>query len=312
MTIKYKKSDLEKFEEILENKKNEKKQNYSIKEEILKSKVSYMDSNKSVTSSAIKLYMFQTGTLKTKLKYIKMNQSNEDFEIPVPWFLIKHPKGDVVIDGGCAKEVSLDMHAHWGSVVAAYEPVMGKYENCIDQLKNIGQNINDVRYLLQSHLHLDHSGGIGRFPNATYVVQKKEYDYAFNPDWFSKSAYIRQDFDKPDLKWHFLEGKKTDFFDLYGDGTIKIIFTPGHSPGHQSFLINLPNTGSVLLTIDAAYTMDHWNDKALPGLVCSSVDAAHSVAKLKKVAAENSSIIVTGHDPDAWQVFKKAPIFYYD
>ena len=63
--------------------------------------------------------MFQTGTLKTKLKYIKMNQSNEDFEIPVPWFYIKHPKGDVVIDGGNAKEVSVDMHDHWGAVVAA-------------------------------------------------------------------------------------------------------------------------------------------------------------------------------------------------
>ena len=50
--------------------------------------------------------MFQTGTLKTKLKYIKMNQSNEDFEIPVPWFLIKHPEGDVVIDGGNAIEVA--------------------------------------------------------------------------------------------------------------------------------------------------------------------------------------------------------------
>ena len=53
---------------------------------------------------------------------------------------VRHPKGDVVIDGGNAKEVSEDKHAHWGNVVAAYDPVMGKTENCIDQLNSIGIN----------------------------------------------------------------------------------------------------------------------------------------------------------------------------
>jgi len=81
----------------------------------------------------------------------------------------------------------------------------------IDTIKNIGQILMMFDFLLQSHLHLDHSGGIGRFPNATHVVQRKEYDYAFNPDWFAKAAYIRQDFDKPNLKWKFLEDKKLIF-----------------------------------------------------------------------------------------------------
>jgi glyoxylase-like metal-dependent hydrolase (beta-lactamase superfamily II) len=256
--------------------------------------------------------MFQTGTLKTKMKYIKMNQSNEDFEIPVPWFLIRHPKGDVVIDGGNAKEVSEDMHAHWGPVVAAYEPVMGKKENCVDQLNNIGVDPAGVKYVLHSHLHLDHSGGVGRFPNATHLVQQREYDYAFNPDWFSKPAYIRKDFDKPNIKWKFLDHKNDDFYDLFGDGSIILIYTPGHAPGHQSFLVKLPNTGYVLLTIDAAYTMDHWDNLTLPGLVCSAVDVVDSVKKLKKIAKEKKAIIVTGHDPDAWESFKKAPMFYYD
>ena len=95
----------------------------------------------------IKLYMFQTGTLKTKLKYIKMNQSNEDFEIPVPWFLIKHPEGDVVIDGGNAIEVAIDKHAHWGAVVDAYDPTMEKSENCVDQAKSVGTNAVSYTHL---------------------------------------------------------------------------------------------------------------------------------------------------------------------
>lgn len=308
--LNYEKKDLDNFEDIIQNKKKDTSEDYSIKDAIAQSKLEHK--SRIDSSSNVKLYMFQTGTLKTKTKYIKMNQSNEDFEIPVPWFLIKHPKGDVVIDGGNAKEVSEDMHAHWGSVVSAYEPVMGRQENCIDQLKNIGVDPSTIKNVLVSHLHLDHSGGVGRFPNANYLVQKKEYEYAFNPDWFSKPAYIRKDFDKPDINWKFLDHKKDDFYDLYGDGSIIIIFTPGHAPGHQSFLINLPNTGYVLLTIDAAYTMDHWNNLTLPGLVCSAVDVVNSVKKLKKIAQEKNAIIVTGHDPHAWENFKKAPMFYYD
>ena len=56
-------------------------------------------------NNGIKLYMFQTGSLKTKVKYIKMNQSEDPYEIPVPWYLIKHPQGDIVIDGGTSDEI---------------------------------------------------------------------------------------------------------------------------------------------------------------------------------------------------------------
>jgi glyoxylase-like metal-dependent hydrolase (beta-lactamase superfamily II) len=250
--------------------------------------------------------------LRTKVKYIKMNQGEESYDIPVPWFLIKHPKGTVIIDGGNAVEVAIDKRAHWGAVVDAYDPLMLPSENCVDQARSVGVAPEDVRYVLQSHLHLDHTGAIGHFPRATYIVQRLEYEYAYRPDWFAKGAYIRADFDRPGIDWKFLGGEYTDNFDLFGDGTIRAIFTPGHSPGHQSFLVTLPNTGPVLLTIDAAYTTDHWNDRALPGLVCSSVDAARSVAKLRKIAADTGALVVTGHDPEAWKAFTKAPQDFYD
>ena len=263
-------------------------------------------------SSGIELYMFQTGTLRTKLKYIKMNQGESDFEIPVPWFLIKHPAGNVVIDGGNAIEAAIDKRGHWGDVVDAYDPVMDVADNCADQCKSVGVDPNSVRFLLQSHLHLDHTGAIGHFPKAQIICQRAEYEYAFNPHWFSAGAYIRADFDRPGLNWKFLGGEYTDNYDLFGDGTIRMIFTPGHAPGHQSFLITLPRTGPVLLTIDAAYTLDHWENKALPGLVVSSADAANSVAKLRRIASDTNAMVVTGHDPDNWKTFRKAPFDFYD
>ncbi len=262
--------------------------------------------------SDVQLYMFQTGTLRTKTKYIKMNQGEDDFEIPVPWYLIKHPKGNVVIDGGNAVEVALDKRGHWGAAVDAYDPVMDARDNCVDQCRSVGVRPEDVRYVVQSHLHLDHTGAIGRFPRAEHIVQRMEYEYAFNPDWFAAAGYIRADFDRPNLNWKFLGGEYTDNFDLFGDGVIRMIFTPGHSPGHQSFLVTLPNSGPILLAVDAVYTLDHWNDKALPGFVCSAVDAVHSVAKLHKIAADANALVVPGHDPDLWRTFRKAPSAFYD
>jgi glyoxylase-like metal-dependent hydrolase (beta-lactamase superfamily II) len=71
-----------------------------------------------------------------------------------------------------------------------------------------------------------------RFPNAIHIVQRVEYEYALAPDWCAAEGYIRKDFDRPGLHWFFLEGLATDFYDLFGDGTIKLIFTPGHATGH--------------------------------------------------------------------------------
>jgi glyoxylase-like metal-dependent hydrolase (beta-lactamase superfamily II) len=263
-------------------------------------------------SSGIELHMFQTGTLKTKTKYIKMNQGEDEFEIPVPWFLIKHPQGNVVIDGGNAVETAIDKRGHWGAVVDAYDPVMSVADNCVDQLKMVDVSPQDVRYVVQSHLHLDHTGAIGRFPKAQHIVQRSEYEYAFKPHWFSAGAYIRADFDRPGLNWKFLGGEFTDNYDLFGDGTVRMIFTPGHSPGHQSFLITLPESGPILLTIDAAYTVDHWENRALPGLVTSSMQAADSVAKLRRIAHDTNAMVVTGHDPVTWPGFRKSPQDFYD
>jgi glyoxylase-like metal-dependent hydrolase (beta-lactamase superfamily II) len=75
-------------------------------------------------------------------------------------------------------------------------------------------------------------------------------------------------------------------------------------------LITLPHTGRVLLTVDAAYTMDHWNEKALPGFLASAVDSVRSVRKLRALAEKTDALVVTGHDPDAWPRFRHAPAFY--
>jgi len=86
--------------------------------------------------------------------------------------------------------------------------------------------------------------------------------------------------------------------------------TPGHAPGHQSFEVRLPRSGSFMLTIDAAYTTDHWEERALPGFLASAVDTVRSVRKLHHLARRSEATVVTGHDPDAWPTFKHSPECY--
>lgn len=259
--------------------------------------------------SGIRLYMLQTGTLECRLCNIKMNAGLEAYEIPVPWYLIIHPEGNVVIDGGCAVECATDPDGHWGEITSVYRPVMQPEQGCVAALKALGIEPEEVRYVLQSHLHLDHTGATGRFPNATHIVRRREYEYALAPDWFASGGYIRADFDRPGLKWQLLE-ESEDGYDVFGDGTIRFIYTSGHATGHSSFLIDLPNSGPILLAVDAAYTLDHWNEKALPGFLASAVEAARSVRKLHALVDKTGAQLVTGHDPEAWPGFRKSPEFY--
>jgi N-acyl homoserine lactone hydrolase len=92
----------------------------------------------------LRLYMFQCGSLKCKLHNIKMNQGlNEPYEIPVPWFLIQHPKGNVVIDGGNAVECVSDPYAHWGPITDVYYPVMTEEQGCVNELAPHGYRPNE-------------------------------------------------------------------------------------------------------------------------------------------------------------------------
>jgi glyoxylase-like metal-dependent hydrolase (beta-lactamase superfamily II) len=78
---------------------------------------------------------------------------------------------------------------------------MTEEQGCVAQLGSLGIQPEDIRYVLLSHLHSDHTGAIGRFPNALHIVQRREYDYAFKPDWFAAGAYCRHDFARPNLHW---------------------------------------------------------------------------------------------------------------
>lgn len=258
----------------------------------------------------MKLYFFECGVLKSQKQYFTAGRGLlEPFDVPVPFFLIEHPNGYVLYDTGNALEVAQDKVKHWGDIVAAYDPVMSEDQWVVNQIKKVGVQPEDIKYVILSHLHLDHAGGVGQFPNAKYIVQRQELHYAYVPDFFMRGAYIRADFDKP-VDWFILEGWQDNKFDLFGDGKIVIYFTPGHTPGHQSLLVSLEQTGPMLLTGDACYTTENIDDDCLPGLGWNPAMCINSIQTMRFLRAERGVNIVTGHDPVAWKQYKQAPEYY--
>ncbi|MEI7615203.1 MAG: N-acyl homoserine lactonase family protein [Actinomycetota bacterium] len=257
-----------------------------------------------------KLYLFECGTLRSRKELFTLNKDiGKPFEAPIPFFLITHNGKNILFDTGNNLEVAKNPKKHWGDIINDYYPVMNEQQFVVNQLETLLIKPEEIDYVILSHLHLDHAGGTGYFPNARYVVHKKELEWAFNPDCTQKSAYIMQDIDK-NVNWFPLENEFKEAYDLLKDGVIKIYPTPGHTPGHMSILVNLEASRPIFLTSDSCYTEENLYENILPGLVWddkASMDTMDWIRKLQK--KENIEIIV-GHDPAAWKRFNKAPRCY--
>jgi glyoxylase-like metal-dependent hydrolase (beta-lactamase superfamily II) len=243
----------------------------------------------------LKLYLFSCGTL-----------VNQGFEAPVPFFLIRHPEGDVVIDGGNPLPVARDAQAYWGPLAAEFDAHMTEQDHCAAQLARVGGSPDSVRHVVQTHLHMDHTGALGHFPAATVVVHGRELEAARSVPEPAGAGYVHADYDRSDVRWRELDGD----LDLFEDGTIRLLETPGHSAGHMSVLLALEETGPVLLTADAVDVRAQWEGRLALRAFFSREQAERSLERLRAVAEETEPLLVFGHDPRNWGQLVHAPDCY--
>jgi glyoxylase-like metal-dependent hydrolase (beta-lactamase superfamily II) len=227
-------------------------------------------------------------------------------EVPVPFFLIRHPQGDVVVDGGNPLAVARDPHAHWGALADVFEVHMTEEQHCVAQLRRFGVEPNSVGHVVQTHLHIDHTGALGHFPNAAIVVHARELQAARAAEDPVATGYVRADYDRSELPWQLAEGEQ----DLFGDGTIRLLETPGHSAGHMSLLLDLDETGPVLITADAADNRAQWKGREHPRALFSREDAGRSLERLRELAQQTDALLVLGHDARNWSELRRAPDGY--
>ena len=262
----------------------------------------------------IRLYLFECGVIHVPLRNMNLGEGADGEMVtnPTPWYFLTHPRGNVVIDGGNAPEVAVDYRMHWGSITDVSTPEMTPDEAALPAMRAAGFAAERVRWIVQTHLHLDHTGALAvieEFPNAEVLVTRREYAWAHAPASYAALGYCQADYVKPGIPWVLLE-QSEDGYDLFGDGTLRCWWTPGHTPGHMSIEINLPSGASFMLAADAANTIDHLFERKLPAFNVSVDDAINSVRRLRRLAWRRDATIVAGHDPQQWATLRHAPEFY--
>jgi N-acyl homoserine lactone hydrolase len=229
-------------------------------------------------------------------------------QLPVPAFLVEHPSaGALLVDTGLHPSVVDGMEANMGGWASLLPRVRMEREQALaSQLEARGIAPTDVRTVVMTHLHVEHASGISEFPAATFVVDRREWAAASSGGW-RHGYHARQfdhafdwrtiDYDAPSIDSFASFGQS---FDLFGDGSVRLLSTPGHTPGHQSVLLRLGER-EALLTGDAAPTRATLRDGALPLVLDDEHRFRRSRGELAHyLRLTPDALVIPGHDAAAW------------
>jgi glyoxylase-like metal-dependent hydrolase (beta-lactamase superfamily II) len=231
--------------------------------------------------------------------------------VPVPAFLIRHPSaGAILVDTGLHPSIATDGKENFGGLGARIgKPDLDAGEDVPAQLRERGLDPGEIPVVVMTHMHLDHSSAISEFPNSTFVLSETEwesaatgprpllngyrrthFDYAFD--------YRTVDFDRGGIDSYATFGR---CFDLFGDGSIRLSYTPGHSAGHISVIAHLA-TNDFVIGGDATYTQGQLEGTApLAPRPFDAHNYRRSLQELKLFKREYPDAVVTpGHDPELY------------
>jgi glyoxylase-like metal-dependent hydrolase (beta-lactamase superfamily II) len=224
-------------------------------------------------------------------------------KIPIYAYLLDHPDGTVVLDTGMQVKNWPEFQQKDADDVP---------ELYIDnQLKKLGFNPSDIRYVILSHYHGDHCGGMSLLPDATFIVRKEESRAAWTPENHAPGSgyYNLPDF-RDSKGFSFIELDDDEDYDVFGDGKIICIDTKGHTRGHQSVLVNLPKSRPMVLAADAASLRENLESRVAPGKgIWSAECGLKSIDRLCGFR-DDGSFIILGHDPEQMSTLKLVPEFY--
>ena len=220
--------------------------------------------------------------------------------VPVPAYLIVHEQGKVLFDTGLNVELHQRKAELLGPTASDWEIDFPHGADIASQLARFGVAPSDIRYVVNSHLHYDHCGGNAFFPNATLVIHAREWRAAHRANTQAAGIYHPLDFE------HMKTVRELDGeLDLFGDGSVVVFPTPGHTPGHQSLRVETAN-GTVVLAADCCYLKRTLDTLHLPASVYKRDQMLESLARLRQMRSDGARIFF-GHDPQFWATVPQAP-----
>jgi len=248
----------------------------------------------------LRLFALTCGWLESDLALFVAGASGP-IRVPVPCYLIDHPRGALVFDSGLHAETQTDPEARLGRRIARLFRVrFAPGEELAGRLAALDVDPAGVRWLVNSHLHFDHTGGNAQLPNARVVVQRREWEAGRDAELRAANSYDPRDYDLgQDVI--AVDGEH----DVFGDGAVVCVATHGHTPGHQSLRVRLAS-GDVVLAADACYLRRTLEELALPPTVFDRDAMLASLLRLRALRDAGARIFY-GHDPEFWASLPQAP-----
>jgi len=243
---------------------------------------------RSQTVKAPRLYVFDNGSIKgldPKLFNFTREELKEvDFRNTS--YLVVHPKGTLMFDSGGVED------SHFTGQAPVTEGIMSATKPLLPQLAAAGYKPTDITFFAMSHYHSDHTANANAFASATWIVQKAERDFMFSdqPQGIIQTAHFSA---LKDAKTKILNGEN---FDVFGDGTVVIMSTPGHTPGHQVLFVKLPKRGPVLLAGDLYHYPEERTTGRVPTFEFNVEQSKASREKIEAFVKQNKAQLWIEHD----------------
>jgi glyoxylase-like metal-dependent hydrolase (beta-lactamase superfamily II) len=252
---------------------------------------------------SLRLYIFDCGVIHTTNtdSYSLKKEEVGSTEMAIPCILVVHPKGAMMWDNG---DIPDNAFPPGGGPATA--GVVTQARPLLPQLAEVGYTPADIMYLAMSHYHGDHMANANYFAGSTWLVRKVERDRMFSDNPIPRSD---------PANYSKLKNSKTtiidkDEYDVFGDGTVIIKSTPGHTPGHQSLFLKLAKTGPIVLSGDLYHYPEERTLNRLPVSEFDKAQTAASRAELETFLKKTGAQLWIQHDFLGNAKLKKAPAFY--